>query len=92
MMGNYTAKEWLKMGNSFTPAQVEEVIEGYENEIKTLNSDNENEIKSHETIDEQLFFAKRALEEIVEAMGNTNNCRELKSTINDIIEVSHIEF
>lgn len=92
MIGNYTAKEWLKMGNSFTPAQVEEVIEGYENEIKTLKSDNESELKGYEFIDEQLFFAKRALEEICEAMENTNNCRELKSTINDIIEVSSVEF
>lgn len=92
MIGNYTAKEWLQMGNSFTPSQVEELIEGYEGEIKILEAENESQFKRFELVEEQEQFAKQALEEIVEAMNRTSNCRELKAMVNLAIENSSVEF
>lgn len=87
MEGNYTAREWLQMGNRFTTEQIERLIEENEANIADLQSSEH----SDELVEEQLYFARNAIEGILESCKKITNCRELKKAIDAIVENSGVE-
>jgi hypothetical protein len=87
MEGNYTAREWLQMGNRFTTEQIERLIEENEENVVALQFSKH----SNELAEEQLYFARNAIEGVLESCKKITNCRELKKAIDVIVENSGVE-